>query len=112
MAKQPTAHGRIPNAPRPEAWKPTEWEPEDAHAVQAFMQGRASEDQQRRAAAFIVNQVCGTYDLSFRPDSDRETCFAEGKRFVGLTLVKFSRLNIAQFRNKNTEQGAAPKEQT
>lgn len=90
---------------------PTDWEPEDAYAVQAVMDGRASEDQQRRAMQFIVNQVCGTYDLSYRPTSDRDTTFAEGKRFVGLTLVKFSRLNIARLRGKQTEQGETPKEQ-
>lgn len=114
-SKPPTAatgaRGRIPKSPRPEPWIPPEWDPEDAHAVQAFMQGRASQDQQLRAAGFLVNQLCGTYDLSYRPSGDRDTCFAEGKRFVGLQLVKFAQLNIARLRDKNSEQGAAPKEQ-
>lgn len=110
-AKQRTARGRIPNVPRAEPWKPAEWEPEDGYAVQAVMAGRASEEQQRRAMLFLVNQVCGTYDLSYRPTSDRDTAFAEGKRFVGLQLVKFARLNIAQLRGTNKEQGETPKEQ-
>lgn len=110
--KTPTGkRGPIPNAPRPEPWKPAEWEPEDAYAIQAFMQGRASQEQQLRAAGFILNQLCGTYDLSYRPSGDRDTCFAEGKRFVGLSLVKFAHLNIARLAGKKTEQGAAPKEQ-
>lgn len=75
------------------------------------MAGRASEDQQRRAMTFIVHQLCGTYDLSYRPTSDRDTAFAEGKRFVGLQMVKFSRINIAALSGKNTEQGETPKEQ-
>jgi len=104
-------HQRAPNVPRPEPWKPTEWQPEDAHAVQAVMQGRASEEQQRRAMRFLVHQICGTYDLSYRPSSDRDTAFAEGKRYVGLTLVKFANLNIAALKGKKTEQGTAPKEQ-
>ena len=103
--------GRIPNVPHPEPWKPPQWEPEDAYAVQAVMYGRASEDQQKRAMAFIVNQVCGTYDLSYRPTSDRDTAFAEGKRFVGLQMVKFAQLNIARLRGTNKEQGETPKEQ-
>lgn len=107
----PVKRGRIPNVPRAEPWKPVEWTPEDAYAVQAVMYGRASEDQQKRAMAFIVNQICGTYDLSYRPTSDRDTAFAEGKRMVGLQLVKFAQLNIAQLRGTNTEQGETPKEQ-
>lgn len=109
--RQPTARGRAPNLPRAEPWKPAEWEPEDAYAVQAVMYGRASEDQQKRAMAFIVNQICGTYDLSYRPTSDRDSAFAEGKRFVGLQLVKFAQLNIARLRGTTTEQGETPKEQ-
>jgi len=64
-----------------------------------------------RGMSFIVNQICGTYDLSYRPDSDRDTAFAEGKRMVGLQLVKFSKINIAALRGKQTEQGETPKEQ-
>lgn len=110
-APQIAKRGRVPNAPRIEPWKPTEWEPEDAHAVQAVMYGRASEDQQKRAMAFIVHRVCGTYDLSYRSGSDSDTAFAEGKRFVGLQMVKFSQLNLAQLRGKHNEQGETPKEQ-
>ncbi len=102
---------RAPNVPRPEPWKPAEWEPEDAYAIQATMLGRASEEQQRRAMTFVVNNLCGTYDLSYRPTSDRDTAFAEGKRFVGLQLIKFAKLNIARLRGKQTEQGETPKEQ-
>lgn len=106
-----TGRGRIPKQSRPEPWIPAEWDPEDAHAVQAVMYGRGSEEQQKRAMKFLVNEVCRTYDLSYRPTSDRDTAFAEGKRFVGLQLVKFAQINIAALRGKQTEQGGAPKEQ-
>jgi hypothetical protein len=106
-----TARGRAPRAPRPSPWHPAEWEPEDAFAVQAVMYGRAGEDQQKRAMNFIVHQICGTYDLSYRPTSDRDTAFAEGKRFVGLQCVKFAQLNIAALRGRTSEQGETPKEQ-
>jgi hypothetical protein len=100
-----------PKLPQREAWHPAQWEPEDGFAMQAVMYGRASEEQQKRAMRFLLNEICGTYDLSYRPTSDRDTAFAEGKRFVGLQLVKFAQLNIAALRGKNTEQGEAPKEQ-
>lgn len=109
--QQPAVRGRVPRAPRPSPWHPAEWEVEDAYAVQAVMYGRASEDQQKRAMSFILNQLCGTYDLSYRPTSDRDTAFAEGKRFVGLQMVKFAQLNIARLRGTDTEQGETPKEQ-
>lgn len=103
---------RVPKAPRLEPWIPADWEPEEAYAVQAVMHGRADEAQQKRAMRFIVERVCATYDLSYRPTSDRDTAFAEGKRHVGLQLVKFANLNIARVRGQLTEQGEAPKEQT
>lgn len=110
---------RVAGLPKAEPWKPADWEPEDAYALQAVMLGRASEDQQRRAMKFIVENICGAYDLSFRPGAtgDRETVFAEGKRHVALQLIKFATLNIAAVRSRNSEQGspskhaAAPKEQ-
>lgn len=100
-----------PNLPQPEPWKPAQWEEADGQAIQAVLLGRASEDQQKRAMVFIIHNICGTYDLSYRPTGDRDTVFAEGKRFVGLQLVKFAQLNLAQLRGKDTEQGEAPKEQ-
>ena len=113
MTEQKVAkRGKIAHAPHPEPWKPPDWAPEDAHAVQAVMYGRASEEQQKRAMGYIVNAICGTYDLSYRPLSDRDTAFAEGKRFVGLQMVKMAHINIAALRGKSTEQGEAPKEQT
>lgn len=72
----------------PEAWHPTPWEPADAWALKALAAGKANESQQRRALSFVIERLAGTYDVSFRPDSARATDFAEGKRFVGLQLVK------------------------
>lgn len=80
------------------AWAPPPYEPADIGAIQAFSRGEARPDQQTRALKWIVETVCGTYDQSFRPDSERETVFAEGRRFVGLTLVKATKINIAALR--------------
>ena len=78
-------------------WKPPAWEPPDVSAIQALNRGDATPDQQKRALDFIV-RLAGTYDLSYRPDSDRDTAFAEGKRFVGLQIVKFLHLNLSAIR--------------
>jgi hypothetical protein len=77
-------------------WKPVEWEPADIAAIQALVRGDASPEQQRRAVDYIINDIAGTYDMSYRPDSERDSVFAEGKRYVGLQLVKAIKLNLAR----------------
>jgi hypothetical protein len=76
-------------------WKPAEWEPADVSALQALHRGNATPDQQKRALDYIINTVAGTYDLSYRPKSDRDTTFAEGKRHVGLQIVTKLKINLA-----------------
>ena len=76
------------------AWAPPRYESADIGAVQALARGEADSYQQTRALTWIVETVCGTYDLSFRPDSERETAFAEGRRFVGLNIVKATKLRV------------------
>lgn len=64
----------------------------DIVALQALSRGEADPDQQRRALAAIVVRIAKANDLSFLPDShggERDTAFAEGKRFVGLQVRKF-----------------------
>lgn len=70
------------------AISPAEWNEYDALAIKALAAGNASEPQQKRALNWIVNHAAHTYDVSFSPTSDRETSFAEGRRFVGLQIVK------------------------
>lgn len=72
-------------------------------AIKGVAAGTANEDQQKRAMAWIIETLCGTYDLSYRPASDRDTVFAEGRRFVGLQLVKEIKINHSKL--KETEHG-------
>lgn len=91
--------------PKAEPWKPPHYEIEDAGAIQALLRGDAQAHQQQRALAYIIESLCGTYDMSYRPSGDRDTCFAEGKRFVGNQLVKLSKINIAKLGGSQSEQG-------
>lgn len=100
--------GRAPGAPRPEPWKPAEYDPEDAAACQAVAHGRASPEQQVRAYRFILEQLALTYDLSYRSELPLDTAFAEGKRFVGLQMVKFANINLQILTRKPREQGETP----
>ena len=65
------------------------YETADAYALKAVANGTANEEQQRRAMRWVIEAAAGTYELSYRPgDSSRDTDFAEGRRFVGLQIVK------------------------
>lgn len=56
-------------------------------ALKALAVGSASEGQQKRALNWILNVACGIGDTTFYPDSQRDSDFASGKRFVGLEIA-------------------------
>lgn len=82
-------------------YMPTEYEKKHVASWQALTRGQATEHQQRLIAEYIVHVLCGTYDLPYFPDSVRDSDFAQGKRFIGLQLVKFSNLSLANFQDKS-----------
>lgn len=88
-------------APPGAAWAPAPYDIKDIAAVQAMARGEADAAQQARALKWIIEVVAGTYDQSYRPDSERDTAFAEGRRFVGLSLVKATKLNTQHLREQN-----------
>jgi len=69
-------------------------------AIKGVASGTANAEQQKAAMKWIVEDLCRTYDLSYRPNSDRDTAFAEGKRSVGLVLVEEININPAYLRSK------------
>lgn len=85
------------------SWKPKmlPWEPADVdervvYAIRALRSGEAMEHQQILAwdwLMYLTGAGDGYADMSFRPGADgaRATDFAEGKRFVGLQLMKMMR---------------------
>lgn len=78
-------------------WKPTDFDDAEAAAFQALARGAASADQQKRALDWLVKKCCRTYDLSYRPGAEqgrRDTDFAEGRRSVGLEVVKLINVKI------------------
>lgn len=85
--KAPTPRSVGPHIPPP-------WEPADVGSLQALARGEANAHQQQRALKWIIEAAAGTYDLSYQPDSERATSFAEGRRFVGLQVVKLLKLNL------------------
>ena len=84
-----------------EPYAPPDFELADAASLQALQRGEATEEQQKRALDWIVKTAACTYDLSYRPTDNGDTDFAEGKRFVGLSIVKLLNINIAKLRGES-----------
>lgn len=93
------ARNKIPGAPPAQPYVPPPWEAADVYALQALSRGSAEPHQQKRALDYIIRQLAGTYDMSFRPTGDRDTVFAEGRRFVGLQLVKLLSINLEKLKH-------------
>lgn len=93
--------------PRDRAWMPVPYTADVIIALQALGQGNANEGQQKLALNWIIQDASGAYELSYRSDADggeRETAFAEGRRFVGLQTVKLLKMTgkmIEALRSKN-----------
>lgn len=79
-------------------WYPPSYELADVNALRGLANGTASPDQQQRALKWIIENACATYQLSYRPSSDRDTTFAEGRRFVGLQIVKALHIDTSLLR--------------
>lgn len=84
-------------------WFRCEYDIADASAIQALIAGTATPDQQQRAIAWIVNNAAGTYEVCFEPDNERTTAFESGRRFVGIEIVKLSKLNLGLLRRNKDE---------
>lgn len=59
-------------------------------ALRALQAGNAGPEQQRQALRCIVEKMSGAYEVSYRhgESGDRDTAFAEGRRFVGLQIIR------------------------
>lgn len=77
-------------------WITPQYTAYDAGCIKALSFGVASSDQQVHALRFIVEGLSAAYDISFRPgpEGERATSFAEGRRFVGMQLVKLTKVNM------------------
>lgn len=76
----------------PAEYQPAELRKADVIALQALMHGSADKDQQKRALDFIINKVCLTYDLAYRPGDSNATHFALGRSFAGQQIVHLLKL--------------------
>lgn len=83
------------------SWHPATYELVDASAMQALQRGDANPAQQKRALDWIIGQAARTYDMSYFSESDRDSAFAEGRRFVGNQIIKMLKLNTMKLSKKD-----------
>ena len=83
-------------------WLPAKYELADVTAIQALSRGEADKHQQGLVMKWLIENAAMTYELSYRGgDGDRDTAFAEGRRFVGLQIVKMLKLNVSTLRRND-----------
>jgi len=79
---------------------PADYTPGHVLAMQRLSVGEANEEEQKMALQWIIEKAAGTYDVSYRPDSERDSVFAEGRRFTGLQIVKLLHINSLAMKEK------------
>jgi hypothetical protein len=90
----------LPWYPRERPWLPPWYDETVIYAVRAVHEGTANKGQQQLFWRYLMYVSGGTdefSDLSFRPDGEggeRETVFAEGRRFVGMMIRKLLRPEV------------------
>lgn len=69
---------------------PSRMTQEIVYAAKAVNAGVADKGQQAMFIGWVVNEVCKTYEMSYRPKDEgrRDSDFAEGKRYCGNELVR------------------------
>jgi hypothetical protein len=77
-----------------ERWLPAEWEVPDAAALQALARGDATPDQQLRALKWVIEAAAGTYEHTFVPGASDQSTYLEGRRSVGLQMVKLLKVSL------------------
>jgi len=90
----------IPHGSEPAGFSST-----DAIAVQAVASGTANDGQQKRALDWILKSACGLPLWPYR-DSERETCLALGRQFVGQQIMGVLKVNISALRKKESQSNA------
>jgi hypothetical protein len=88
---------KAPAAPPKSVLGSIPYDKAELNAMYALSTGAATDEQQLRAWSWIIGALCRYHDVSYRPgaDGDRDTAFAEGRRFVAAEMIKMTRVNPA-----------------
>lgn len=103
--KKPAPRRKKTTQLKKDPWDFPEFSERDVRLVQSIANGTATPEMQRDGFKWIVEIACATYDMSYRPGEDgkRDTDFAEGKRHVGNTLVRMTKILLKSFNQPSKE---------
>lgn len=74
----------------------------DAYAIQAVARGEGGPIEQERAIKCIIEELAGTYAMTFNPESESITAFNEGSRKVGRAIVGIINCNLGTVERAET----------
>lgn len=84
-------------------YAPAPYEAQHVSAVQLLEKGECPPHLQQEFLRWLVNDVCRTFDQSYRVDPC-DTAFAEGRRFPGNTMLKMSQLDAGKIARSNQNE--------
>lgn len=79
--------------------EPAKFELHQAQAIQAWMRGTATKEQQQISALWVVARLCQTNRGTFRNDP-YEHAFMAGRRFPGLQLKRMEAMTLAEMQRE------------
>lgn len=97
---------RPPSDNLAERWLPAAWELFDASALQALARGDADARAQQHALKVIVEKLAGAYEETFVPREPGTSDYLQGRRSVGLQIVKLLKVDLAALRQAEQRQPA------
>lgn len=104
MNQPPIRTKKLTNGGQVHPWTPAQYRKSDAYAFKALQRGDATAEQQKAVLYWLIHNCADTYNMSFRPggvEGQRETDFAEGKRFVGNQIVKLVNIDVSLLKEEN-----------
>lgn len=100
--RKPTDEAVAANAP----WLPIQISDRAASLLKAMQRGECPPDGQQWVLRWIIEEVCATYDLAYRPGAnDRDTNIALGRQFAGQQIVKHLNVNLNRIRPEKPSEG-------
>ena len=100
-----------PNAP----YRPPLLSTTIVYAIKALPEGKATPEQQAKLLHWLLYEATKAYDMSYRPGGEegkRDSDFAEGRRFVGLAIVRAFNMPLEEVAEmkKREDAGGSPEE--
>ncbi len=91
--------GKLRAARIPHGAEPAPFNVAHATAIQALAAGVANDGQQKTALDWILKDACGLPLWPYR-ESERETCIALGRQFVGQQIMGLMNVNVSELRKR------------